>query len=37
VRMWEAFLAFQICIACFRSESVGIPGFPQESLIATSC
>lgn len=37
VRMWEAFFAFHICIACFLSESARIPGFPQESLIAASC
>jgi hypothetical protein len=36
VRMWEALFAFHICIACFRSESVGIPRFPQESLIPAS-
>ena len=29
VRMWEALFAFHICIACFRSESARIPGFPQ--------
>jgi len=36
VRMWEASFAFHICIACFSSESVGIPGFPHESLSITS-
>jgi hypothetical protein len=30
--MWEAFFAFHIRIACFSSESLGIPGYPQESV-----